>query len=172
LATQASAEFAARSLGGRHPVWVFLVAPIPAVVLLLALGIGGVAVAVEYTPASWANFITRNNGQELLLEMGCWVARILPFAVIAHLFARAAVRSGRSGLWGLLAGALVSAIALSFAVHYRLPTGGPGTGMLSVGLGFPPTDSVQWLQCLVPMGIVLGHLAPNTRPFRDHENLA
>ncbi len=147
----------AKNWMGRHPVMMFLFAPIP---LTLAawcayLAIGGLlffkilpslgpAFQLEGTTAdTWAPSAVWLT---LLFHMGL---RFLPPAIVAAAVCRWALRSGRGWRWALAACGCVAIIASLFTSALNLPMQ-PGAGEFSVGFTAPPSLS-QLSQCVVPL---------------------
>ncbi len=158
VAEAAVAEYHHRTFFGRHPVWTFLVAPLPTLLLgwaafmLLCLALFklapmvlGAGFDVDGKPlAEWpAAMVTL-----------AWVlyesARFVPPAIVALLFWRLASRGGLGWRWSLAACLLVALLAGAYTSQIVMPVE-PGQGKLMVGLGvsmFP--SGLQLLQLAVP----------------------
>lgn len=152
----AAVHYRARGFLARHPVLTFIVAPIPVALaatfcsVLALVGIllltgsedasGGVA-GESITPAAAG-----------ALAMASWALRYLPFLLCVVFFCRVAQRTGHTWRWPLAATGLVAVLAAIFAVTLVLPTGGPGTGSLTVGFSLPPAAG-QWLQALTTIAV-------------------
>lgn len=152
LAEYALAEHRRRSFAGRHPVVMFLVAPIP---LALAVVVAAVALLVgvaSLIPEQIAHGETGVAATSILMAFVSWGLRLFPFALLAAVFSRMARTSLCDWRWGFAASMLVALLAGAFAVDYQLPTALPNSGRFSVGLGFPG-GPIQALQFAVPVAV-------------------
>ncbi len=140
----------------RHPVWTFLLAPVPSWVVLVVgyvvmlVGVCHMLESLKEIP--WALSLAG------ILFAG---AAYVPAAVLTLAVGWLAMRSGaRLGWW--LTAALLLAVASSLqAVTFRMPTE-PGTGSLNIGLGFPP-QLAHWPQFVVPLAITAVMIAIASR---------
>lgn len=172
LAAQAAETVRRRTFGGRHPVLTFILAPIPLVVGAIIAVVFVAAIPLEllgsFIPENRRNSVGAVFSEALFLEAFCWTVRILPFALAAWWFCRSARRAGLSWRWPVAACALIAFLAAAFAIQFRMPTGIPNTGALTIGLSFPPFGSVvQWGQCLTPLAIVAWQLRTAAQMRRD-----
>jgi hypothetical protein len=81
-----------------------------------------------------------------------WTMRFLPFFAGAILFCHLARRGHCGSRWSFAACSLVALLALVFMVSLTLPTNGPGSGALTLGVGLPPRPD-QWLQAVLPLSV-------------------
>ncbi len=129
----------------RHPVVTYLLAPIPALLLLwtaYALGLAGILQLFQsYKNTDWAV-----NLAGILIHGLAYI----PAIFLTLLIAWVAVRSQTRVAWWLVASTMIASVSGLMMVSYRMPTL-PGTGTLNVGVGFPP-DLARWPQFLVPLG--------------------
>jgi hypothetical protein len=160
LANRAHGELRQRTFVGRHPLVTFVVAPLPVAILaIVGVGIAFMLamLAVDLIPvdalpdnASPDNHLSA--GAAIFLQTLVWSMRYLPFvggAIVFCLLARTTVCASR---WSFVACALVALVAGLFAVQLTLPTEGPESGSLMMGLGVPP----RWMQvpqALAPLAI-------------------
>ncbi len=146
---QAAKEHSPRAkFAFRHPVVTFLVLPIP-MLLILWIGytlslVGIVNVFKSYKDTNWAV-----TAATVLIHGLAYVPAIALTLIIAWV----ALRSQIKTRWGLAASALVAFVSGLLMVTFHVPTT-PGTGVLSVGLGFPP-DLSRWPQIIVPLAVAL-----------------
>jgi hypothetical protein len=155
LAEAAAAELAGRTFAGRHPVLMFLVAPIPAVVLTLAaVLIVCQACKLAVTPLAPVNPNPPTAFEWALVYGIVFFQRFAPFALTAWLFLAMARRAGRP-VWGITACALVALFAFAFRTGVLPPT---FKRNLTVWFG-PPNGLHQWqiglLQSAVPLALGL-----------------
>lgn len=90
---------------------------------------------------------------------------IVATSIIAVWVCRSVSYSGRSKLWGLTCCVVVAVIGAYTSVLFAPPSGGPGTGRLSLGFGFPLP--VLWYQSIAPLTIGAIYMA--LRPSRAEE---
>jgi hypothetical protein len=152
LATRARRELVGRTFVGRHPLVTFVVAPLPAAILAIV----GVCVAfmlvLNVIPDDPSGDNHLPAWGAMLLQTFVWSIRYLPFvcgAIVFCLLARSTVSACR---WSFVACALVALVAGLFAVHLTLPTDGPFSGSLIIGLELPP-KRMQVPQALAPLAI-------------------
>jgi hypothetical protein len=155
LLTRTIAEYRRRFFVGRHPVWTFLVAPWPSLLVawiayLLLVGIAG---SLFVTDEDLSRRIWLLFAADAVLVFGVPV-------LVAAAFCRLAARSCTGLRWVLASTAMIGLAAFSLKTHIQAPTGGPGTGSYAIGFGIVPADFlhpadwVQPLQAIVP-GLVL-----------------
>jgi hypothetical protein len=147
------AEHALRTLRqskfcGRHPLLAFVVLPIPAVLLILATATFGLLCLSKLLPDEWI----AENANAFGATAICLMIRFVPFLLASALFCRAAWRAGCSWRWSLVATMLISVLAALFVVNLTLPTHGPNTGRLVMGLAIPPNVG-QLPQFLAPLAM-------------------
>jgi hypothetical protein len=154
LVEHAVANYQGASFAGRHPVVVFLLAPIPvalicwAVFLLVAVlgveGLGDVLGPGVLPPASeWPVAVVRSVRALPLLSS------FIPPAAVVLLWCRLARRSGRSWRWCLASCVLV---ALAAGLHVMTVTTPTATtkGAMSIGFGLVGSWK-QGTQFVVPL---------------------
>ncbi len=182
LAEAASVEFSRRTFCGRHPVLMFLLAPLPLAVLAWAamfaasfgLMAGIVAIAqwlggdadMGVTVARWPTGVVWMFATLFVLSATA------PPAALTVLLCRLANRSGLSWRWSLAACLVLALVAGMFQASFGPPvTVGDGDGRIMLGFGmwlFPPVQ--QLLQFALPLAIGLGLVwrqthPPHGRPF-------
>lgn len=169
LARAARREYRPRSLARRHPVWAFLVAPLPVVFMafvvfcLLSFGCGMAITALAARLGGPAqSFVTdADNAFAIWLHYGC---RFVPFTVAAVLFSYLA-RKGDLHWWSFASCCIIAALAATF--HSQLlSTDGRTTGW-SIGFG-TPLGLNQLAQVALPLLLAIGALRTTTgaRPWR------
>jgi hypothetical protein len=146
----------------RHPVLVFGLAPVPAVLLavvsyvLVFAGLGyALLAAAGFDDSAPPNGIARIVGDALWYGIA-----FVPFLAVTAVFGWLAVRSG-AGRWAVVALAQVVILAGVVTVH---TTWGdlPEQSTLMVGVGLPLTGWRQAAQMLLPLA--LGWYALRRRP--------
>ena len=88
------------------------------------------------------------------LHTFAWCLRLIPFAVAAFFFVYLARRGKQDYRWSLVAVLLVTLIAASFHAQVADKIGN-GQGNFSVGLSFPITSPLAYLQVAAPLVIAL-----------------
>ena len=149
LAEQAVAEYRRATFAGRHPVWTFVIAPLPAAVvawvlyfLIAGLGVEGFAWALggaewgERPEAEWPRLAVW--AVHSLLPLGHYV----PPALVVLAWCWLARRSGRRWTWGLASCLLVALVAGLF-VSQLTPKTATGKGSLMLGFG---VGGLSWRQ--------------------------
>ena len=157
LADAASLEFTRRSFSGRHPIFTFLVVPMPlAIVAWVAtfaviFGCGAGAMKLdEWLGAAPMADDTFSWPVLAILVTIFWLGVIGPPAALTMCLCRLARRNGLSWRWALAASAIVALTAGMFQAV--LEPGAAGHGRLTFGFGLwlvPPLQ--QWLQFAFPM---------------------
>jgi hypothetical protein len=185
LASAAEVEYLKTSFSGRHPVWTFLVAPIP---LLAATFIGWalatflvlypvvkIAVLCGLDPNQACTTDTVAPSTIVLMRVAyiSWV--LVPFALTAWFLSRFGCRSRRSAIWPIAACVILALFGTTYNSRMVLPVDPtPGSGTIQFGFGFPPwnvrykpaaenavelaTGGIargQLLQSIVPLAICL-----------------
>ena len=156
LAVGAAEDYRRTSWVRRHRVLVFGLAPIPLVVLGLALYI------LAFTSVGYAvDALTQNKGglrsipRNILEPVGMGLTfsiRFVPFLILAAIYGWLGVRYRISGWW--LAVAVVEVAALAGAATSQLIIGDlPGEGQLMVGLASPVAGWSQAIQLALPLAI-------------------
>lgn len=172
LASAAVQEFRRRTFTGRHPVLMFLLAPIPLtlfawIIYFLAayavgcLGVlvGGDWVRIEGKPFSeWPAFVVWSQMAFL------FAAPIVPPTLVTVLMCRWASRSGRHWLWPAAACLLFALLAGLFHIRLELPYA-PGTGKLMLCLMYSRrTPVAQLLHGAIPLIIGAFAIHRHARP--------
>jgi hypothetical protein len=161
LADRAAAEYRKATFSGRHPILMFLFAPIPALIICWALflaltflapeglsfvlgyGLGLIhKPAVEWPPA----FLWTVQHLHVL-------SAYIPSMLVILLWCRLFRRSGQARCWGFASCLLIALIAGLYFTQMELPTTDT-KGKLTLGLCL--TSSPSWqqlLQFLVPLAL-------------------
>jgi len=159
------------SVFGRHPIWSFVVAPIPLAIL------GWIAFAVAAFGA--LDLVGWLFGERYAIEgraVADWPAglvfavqsvtvgfRFVPPAATVALLCWCGHRAGVSGRWTLTACVLVSLVAALVVAKVQLPRE-PGQGAFLLGLGFPANQWINLVQLLVPLAVGAAFLRAKVRP--------
>jgi hypothetical protein len=152
LAQRFAAEYRARHFAGRHPWFVFLVAPIPCTILAAILSyIAGFGL-LELLGAASPLGAMRWSSQFLAIIV-CNAGLILPLLSVTWIFGRWAFRSGCGARWLWTVTALQCSLGAITQLNMALPTE-PGNGTFSVGFSFPP--QVHWPFVLLPLLVAVG----------------
>jgi hypothetical protein len=156
IAASARSTYDRRTFAGRHPVLTFGVAPIFAVLgtlmatLLLAWLV--VWLAAMTTPQLREQTTPPTALQLAVIEAVVWFVRLTPFILMAWWFSRVGRRIQRPQ-WGLLACAIVAAVALAFSMT-ATPATSEVKGQVTIGFGvaWQPRFE-QWLQAALPLAV-------------------
>ena len=181
LSNELVRKYRARSFAGRHPLFTFVVAPLPLVVVLWIAaffgawtGLFGTAYLLGNTfdgPAE-TDFLGATRPLPLWLVLAIHqVVLALPPALVAWWFCRFARRSGQGMRWAVVAAVLVTLLACSVYARIERPSWGSEEMML-IAFGWPMVSG-QWtlqfasfdkqaLQVLAPLA-VLGFAVWRTR---------
>jgi hypothetical protein len=131
----------------RHPIVTYVLFPVPLLVVLwvaYAAGLIGLFSGLQsYREEPWAIWVAG------------YLVRALPYlpAIVATLaLARVADRSRTALGWWIVGSGLIGLVSGMLMVTFRAPTT-PGTGLLSLGLGFPP-QLAHWPQVAVPIAVM------------------
>ena len=158
LAEKARSEFEGRTFAGRHPVLTFGIAPVFAVLgtlvatLLLAWLVVWMA-AMTY-PQLQQQTIPPTALQLAVVESVSWFVRFTPFVLMAWWFSRVGRRIHRPR-WGLLACAVVAALALGFRMSV-IPATTDVRGQVVLGYGLALIPHLeQLLQAALPLAVGL-----------------
>lgn len=163
LAEQAVAKYRRANFAGRHPVWTFVVAPLPAAILawVLYLVLGSLVIgALVWALGGGMEGLERLESEQPAAAV--WAARsfynlsaFVPPAVVVLVWCRLARRSGRGWAWALASCLLIATIAGLFVWQLRFPTP-EEKGALLLGLGFQPR-LIQAVQFAVPLAIAAAY---------------
>lgn len=159
IARLAQFEYRRASFVGRHPVVVFLIAPIPLAIgclALLGVGLVGLCTAINYVGKTMG--AESESLRSAFSEVMRWAPAFfnyVPFALTAAFLGWWGRRGGRL-TWALLGCAMVAVLAALFHMNTTLTPVGKG-GSLSIGFGLSQT-SLAVGQFLVPLlvgGIIM-----------------
>ena len=146
VAEKARREYDGRTFAGRHPVLVFGVGPVFAVLgtLIATLLLAWLVVWLEAMPSPQLQQQTTPQPklQLAVVESVSWFVRFAPFVLMAWWFSRVGRRIHRPR-WGLLACAIVAAVALAFTISV-IPATTDARGQVMIGFG------VAWQPRLEP----------------------
>jgi len=162
LASAAVANRRQSSVFGRHPIWSFLIAPIPLVLvawITLFFVCFGVLEALPWLFGS--NYAIEGRAVRdwpspliYLVRSVEVTMRFVPPAVAAALLCWCARRGGMSWRWTTAACLLVALIAGALLVQLNLPAEpGPGNFLLGFGFGLWMYRWVNLVQLLVPLAV-------------------
>jgi hypothetical protein len=163
LAEQAVAEYRRTTFAGRHPVWMFVVAPMPALVLgwflfVVAGALGFEGVAYLLTGGREVAETEVPLALRRALYAYFYSSAFVPPALLALWWCRLARRSGRGLRWGLAACLLIALAAGSFITQLTPPTpDAKGTFMIGFGIG-RRASPLQVAQFAVPFLAAAGYL--------------
>lgn len=151
IATAAETHAGRGRFARRHPVVTFLVLPLPVLLLLwvaYTIGLAGILQLVQdYQHAGWA--VTLAGA---LIHGVAYVPAVALVLCLSWLASRSRARIA----WMAAAAVLVAFVSSLMIVSFRMPTA-PGTGLLQVGLGFPP-HLAQWPQFAVPLAVAIASM--------------
>lgn len=143
LAAGAAREYHRRTFSGRHPILMFLLAPLPLALVAWAGAVSSIATLFGWlgpesggdVPDAW------RYGMPVVLVL--WA--VLPPTLVALLVCRMSVRSGRTWRWVAASLACIALATAAFRSDLRWPSK-PGNGQLMVGFGLNSQPSAE--QCL------------------------
>jgi hypothetical protein len=158
LARAAEREFVGQTFAGRHPLAAFVMAPIPATMLILGgplivwMLCGWLFNLVIGDSATPSGSHSLTVGERTTVYGFLYLWRIVPFVLTAWLFIRLGRRAGRT-MWGLVACGIIASFAIFFSTSFR-----PGTDqhrdLWLIGFGLP-FGLEQWLQAAAPAALGL-----------------
>lgn len=168
LAARADEEYRRARWTSRHPLLVFGLLPLPAVLLAFAataLLLGLTAWGVGWVAAGDVDNLPR-PARVALAYAAAWGVRFVPFAILAVLFTRLYLRSRVSRWWFVTAAAQVLAVAGSMISLIRY-SDEPGQSQWMIGFAWAPiplgdgwalpfVSFVGWMQAvqvLVPVAV-------------------
>ena len=143
-----------RGWARRHPILVFGLAPVPAVLLAAAcymLALAGLGYAIGEADGAPPEGVMRSGADALLYGVA-----FVPFVGVAAALGWLAVRSGAGGRWAVAALAQVVILAGLVSVQ-NTRSDLPGQSRFMIGVGVPLTGWRQVVQMLPPLA--LGWLA-------------
>lgn len=148
LAESAVLQFRARTFAGRHPIWTFLIAPIP---LLLLCWVGYYSVLALLLSTTRDRYFDRGSpAAHATYQMFFETSLLIPPVVATLILGRLALRSGQRSRWMIAACALVALVAATHQANLALPVG-RGNGALMVGFGVGRNP--EWQQAAFPLVI-------------------
>lgn len=134
----------------RHPLLVFGLAPVPAVIVAVAcyvLVLAGLGYIFAEAAAVPPVGLARTAAEALLYGIA-----VVPFLVVAVAIGQLTVRSGTTARWATLA--LAQVVILAGVVTVRSTWGDlPGQSQLMLGLAFPVAGWRQAAQMLLPLAL-------------------
>lgn len=155
VAASAAREFRKARFSQRHPVLMFVLAPVLSLPLLWCASILGVLLMVKMLGIESGNSTTTAVWQatDAAIPYLIVALMVIPVAAAAAFFCRVAARAGVSWKWSLAACCLIAVLGSAAMTHFVLPTE-TSQGTLSFGLRFAlwPTAS-QLLQFVAPLAI-------------------
>jgi hypothetical protein len=148
-----AAVAAAASSGGwvrRHPLVVFGLAPVPALLVAVAVytvAVAGLAYALGPADGAPPTGVARAAALAVLYGVA-----FVPFLGVAAGLGWLAVRSGAAGWWAAVG---LAQVVLAAGLLTVQATWGdlPGQSTIAVGLGFPLTGVRQAAQMLLPLAL-------------------
>lgn len=145
-----------RFFSGRHPVVTFVLAPIPLGFVLWSLAVGSFSLPIWLGLVCGADIYA--NPLARYIDLALWVGFNIVPVTIALFFAWLARRSAVHPAALLCSTALLALFFGSLQGKIQLPVGGPGTGMLFLGIS---TD-LYLVRAITVMGavgvaILVGH---------------
>lgn len=155
VAASAAREFCKARFSRRHPVLMFVLAPVlslpllwfcSVVTLILTVKMLGIESGNSTTGAVW-------RAADAAVPYVIVALMVIPVALAAAFFCRIAARAGVSWKWSLAACGLIAILGSAAMTHFVLPTE-TTQGTFSFGFRFAlwPTTS-QLLQFLAPLAI-------------------
>jgi hypothetical protein len=161
LMDRAVAEYRQRTFTGRHPVWIFLIAPIPAAIVCWALFFPLASLVLEgmaFVLGSGLGLI--HEPAEEWPQAFIWAVRnlhllsaFIPPAIVILIWHRLFRHSGRTKLWGIASCLLIALIAGLYVTRLVLPTADT-KGNLQVGFGLTTSPTLQQVaQFVLPLAL-------------------
>lgn len=143
LAAGAAREYHRRTFSGRHPILMFLLAPLPLALVAWVAVVASIAALFGWlgpksggdVPGAW------RYGMPVVLVL--WA--VVPPTFVALLICRMSTRSGRSWRWIAVSLGMLALATAAFHSDLRWPSR-PGNGQLMVGFGLNSHPSAE--QCL------------------------
>lgn len=157
IATQA-AQVYRRNFVQRRPLICFVLGPIlgfpAAIILTLALGIPLTDWVLGLFGVHMESLLDDPAIANRVLHSFAWLMRLVPFAAASTFFVYLAQRSKQDYRWAVLAVLLVTLFAAAFQAQVVDKIGG-GEGGFSLGLSFPISTPIAYLQVAAPLAIAL-----------------
>lgn len=155
VAATAAHEFRKARFSRRHPVLVFILAPVLSLPMLWFASVATVILAVKLLGIESGNSTTTAVWQaaDVALPFVIVALMVIPVALAAAFFCRVAARAGVSWKWSLAACCMIAVLGSAAMTHFVLPTE-TTQGSLHFGLrlALRPTAS-QLLQFAAPLAI-------------------
>ena len=168
LAIFAAEQYRARSFFGRHPIFTFLVAPLPLLVVMwfafcfsiigVCYGLSGVVYVLEHVFGSTLSYAPEDHPwvETMVMVTVSWILIVLPPLTTAWWLSRTAARNALNWRWPVVGCSLVALIAAVSKFSYRLtPPGGHGMVMLGLEL-MGKSSSWILLRLLMKFAVALG----------------
>jgi uncharacterized membrane protein len=159
LARAAEKEFVGQTFAGRHPLAAFVMAPIPAIVLMLS----GIVIGWQFcgwlinlivgNSATQSGFHSLTAGEQIVIYGFLSFWRVVPFVLTAWFFIRLGRSAGRP-MWGSVACGIIACLAIFFSTSFSPATELHGNLWL-IGFGRFPSGLEQLLQAALPAALGL-----------------
>ncbi len=143
LAAGAAREYHRRTFSGRHPILMFLVAPLPLALVAWAGTVASIATLFGWLGPKGGSDVPEAWRYGMPVVLVLWA--VVPPTLVALLVCRMSVRSGRTWRWVFASLALIALATAAFQSDLRWPSR-PGNGQLMVGFGLNSHPSAE--QCL------------------------
>jgi len=164
VAATISDAYQRRFFPGRHPVVTFVLAPVPLGLVLWSMAVGILALPIWLVSAGGADICAHPLVR--YVDLAFWVAFNIVPVTIALFFAWLARRSAVHPAALLCSTALLALFFASLQGKIQLPVGGPGTGMLFLGVS-SDVYLIRALSMVVAVGVAVwaGHRYRERRAF-------
>lgn len=143
LAAGAAQEYHRRTFSGRHPILMFLLAPLPLALLAWAGTVASIATLFGWLGPESGSEVPNAWRYGMPVVLVLWA--VVPPTLVALLVCRMSVRSGRTWRWVVASLALIALATAAFQSDLRWPSK-PGNGQLLIGFGLNSHPSAE--QCL------------------------
>ncbi len=157
IATQAAKVYR-RNFVQRRPVLCFVAGPLigfpVALIGLMALCFPLTEWLLSLIGIGFDSLLTDPISVNRAFHAFAWCLRLIPFAAAAVFFVYLARRAKQDYRWSLVAVLLITILAASFHAQVADKIGA-AQGNFSVGLSFPMTGSMAYLQVAAPLAVAL-----------------
>ena len=143
LAAGAAREYHRRTFSGRHPILMFLLAPLPLTLVAWVAVVALIAGLFRWLGPESGSDVPNAWRYGMPVVLVLWA--VVPPTLVALLVCRMSVRSGRTWPWVAASLALLALATAAFHSDLRWPSR-PGNGQLMVGFGLNSHPSAE--QCL------------------------
>ena len=143
LAAGAAREYQKRTFSGRHPILMFLLAPLPLTLVAWVAVVALIAGLFRWLGPESGSDVPNAWRYGMPVVLVLWA--VVPPTLVALLVCRMSVRSGRTWRWVAASLALIALATAAFQSDLRWPSQ-PGNGQLMVGFGLNSHPSAE--QCL------------------------